>query len=83
MNLTPDERRIRAALEQIETPMYDIGAAVQEQRSRLSHRIPIHSPHRILAAVLAALLLMVTAAAAVLQFSGGWHTIFGNGVTIP
>lgn len=83
MKLTPDERRIRAALEQIETPMYDIGAAVQEQRARLSRRIPLRSPHRILAAVLAALLVTVTAAAAVLQFSGGWHAIFGDGVTIP
>ena len=71
MNLTPDERRIRAALEQIETPMYDISAAVREQRARRSRRIPLRSPQRILAAVLAAVLLTMTAAAAVMQFSGG------------
>ena len=83
MNLTPDERRIRAALEQIETPMYDISAAVREQRARRSRRIPLRSPQRILAAVLAAVLLTMTAAAAVMQFSGGWHAIFGSGVTLP
>lgn len=83
MNLTPDERRIRAALEQIETPMYDISAAVREQRARRSRRIPLRSPQRILAAVLAAVLLTMTAAAAVMQLSGGWHAIFGSGVTLP
>ena len=71
MNLTPDERRIRAALEQIETPMYDISAAVREQRARRSRRIPLRSPQRILASVLAAILLTMTAAAAVMQLSGG------------
>ena len=83
MNLTPDERRIRAALEQIETPMYDITAAVQEQRARRGRRLLIRSPQRILAAVLAGILLTMTAAAAVMQFSGGWHSIFGNGVAVP
>lgn len=83
MNLTPDERRIRAALEQIETPMYDISAAVREQRARRSRRIPLRSPQRILASVLAAILLTMTAAAAVMQLSGGWHAIFGQGVAVP
>ena len=77
MNLTPDEQRIRAALEQIETHMYDITAAVHEQRARRSRRIPLRSPQRILASVLAAILLTMTAAAAVMQLSGGWHAIFG------
>lgn len=77
MNLTPDEQHIRAALEQIETPMYDITAAVHEQRARRSRRIPLRSPQRILASVLAAILLTMTAAAAVMQLSGGWHAIFG------
>lgn len=83
MNLTPDEQRIRAALEQIETPMYDITAAVHEQRARRSRRIPLRSPQRILASVLAAILLTMTAAAAVMQLSGGWHAIFGQGVAVP
>ena len=30
MKLTPDDLRIRQALEQIETPMYDIAGAVRE-----------------------------------------------------
>ena len=65
MNLTPDDLRIRQALEQIETPMYDIAGAVREQRARRSRRIPLRRPHRMLAALIAALLLTATAAAAV------------------
>ena len=83
MRLTPDDLRIRQALEQIETPMYDIAGAVREQRARRSHRMPLRSPQRILAAVLAAVLLTATAAAAVVQFSGGWNALFGQNVMIP
>ena len=83
MKLTPDDLRIRQALEQIETPMYDIAGAVREQRARRSHRMPLRSPQRILAAVLAAVLLTATAAAAVVQFSGGWNALFGQNVMIP
>ena len=83
MKLTPDDLRIRQALEQIETPMYDIAGAVREQRARRSRRMPLRSPQRILAAVLAAVLLTGTAAAAVVQFSGGWNALFGKNVMIP
>ena len=83
MKLTPDDLRIRQALEQIETPMYDIAGAVREQRARRSRRMPLRSPQRILAAVLAAVLLTATAAAAMVQFSGGWNALFGQNVMIP
>lgn len=83
MKLTPDDLRIRQALEQIETPMYDIAGAVREQRARRSRRIPLRSPQRILAAVLAAVLLTATAAAAMVQLSGGWNALFGQDVMIP
>lgn len=83
MKLTPDDLRIRQALEQIETPMYDIIGAVREQRARRSRRMPLRSPQRFLAAILAAVLLTATAAAAVVQFSGGWNALFGQNVMIP
>lgn len=82
MNLTPDDLRIRQALEQIETPMYDIAGAVREQRARHSRRLPLRRPHRMMAALVAALLLTATAAAAV-QLSGGWRVLFGQGVIVP
>ena len=82
MNLTPDDLRIRQALEQIETPMYDIAGAVREQRARRSRRIPLRRSHRLLAALVAALLLTATAAAAV-QLSGSWRALFGQGVIVP
>lgn len=83
MKLTPDDLRIRQALEQIETPMYDIAGAVREQRARRSRRMPLRSPQRLLAAILAAVLLTATAAAAMVQFSGGWNALFGQNVIIP
>lgn len=83
MKLTPDDLRIRQALEQIETPMYDIAGAVREQRARRSRRMPLRSPQRLLAAILAAVLLTATAAAAMVQFSGGWNALFGQNVMIP
>lgn len=83
MKLTPDDLRIREALEQIETPMYDIAGAVREQRARRSRRMPLRSPQRILAAVIAAVLLTATAAAAMVQLSGGWNALFGQNVMIP
>lgn len=83
MKLTPDDLRIRQALEQIETPMYDIAGAVREQRARRGHRMPLRSPQRILAAILAAVLLTATAAAAMVQLSGGWNALFGRGVMMP
>lgn len=83
MKLTPDDLRIREALEQIETPMYDIVGAVREQRARRSRRMPLRSPQRILAAIIAAVLLTATAAAAMVQFSGGWNALFGQNVMIP
>ncbi|WP_373163658.1 hypothetical protein [Agathobaculum sp. Marseille-P7918] len=83
MKLTPDDLRIRQALEQIETPMYDIAGAVREQRAHRSRRMPLRSPQRLLAAILAAVLLTATAAAAMVQFSGGWNALFGQNVMIP
>lgn len=83
MKLTPDDLRIRQALEQIETPMYDIAGEVREQRARRSRRMPLRSPQRLLAAILAAVLLTATAAAAMVQFSGGWNALFGQNVMIP
>ena len=83
MKLTPDDLRIRQALEQIETPMYDIAGAVREQRASRSRRMPLRSPQRLLAAILAAVLLTATAAAAMVQFSGGWNALFGQNVMIP
>ncbi len=83
MNLTPDDLRIRQALEQIETPMYDIAGAVREQRARRSRRMPLRSPQRILAAILAAVLLTATAAAAMVQLSGGWNALFGQETMMP
>lgn len=83
MKLTPDDLLIRQALEQIETPMYDIAGAVREQRARRSRRMPLRSPQRILAAVIAAVLLTATAAAAMVQLSGGWNALFGQNVMIP
>ena len=83
MKLTPDDLLIRQALEQIETPMYDIAGAVREQRARRSRRIPLRSRQRILAAVIAAVLLTATAAATVVQLSGGWNALFGRNVMIP
>ncbi|MDO4270323.1 MAG: hypothetical protein Q4C72_05265 [Eubacteriales bacterium] len=82
MSPTPDELRIRKALEEIETPMYDIAGAVGEQRARRTRRMPWRSPQRLLSAVLAAILLTATAAA-VMQLSGGWQTIFGQYVVVP
>ena len=66
MHLTPDDLRIRQALEQIETPMYDIADAVREQRARRSRRVPLGYPPRMLAALLAAILLTATGATAAL-----------------
>ena len=83
MKLTPDDLRIRQALEQIETPMYDIAGAVREPRAHRSRRMPLRSPQRLLAAILAAVLLTATAAAAMVQFSGGWNALFGQNVMIP
>ena len=82
MSPTPDEIRIREALERIQTPAYDIAGAVREQRARRGRRMPLRSPRRLVSAVLAAALLTVTAAA-VFQVSVGWKTIFGQDVVIP
>ena len=60
MNLTPDDLRIRQALEQVQTPMYDIAGAVREQRARRGHRMPLRRrTPRMLAAIVAALLSAV------------------------
>lgn len=83
MKLTPDDLRIRQALEQIQTPMYDIAGAVREQRARRGRRMPLRSPQRVLAAILAAALLTATAAAAMVQLSGGWNALFGQGMMMP
>lgn len=83
MHLTPDDLRIRQALEQIETPMYDIADAVREQRARRSRRVPLGYPPRMLAALLAALLLTATVATAAMQLSGGWAVLFGQGIVMP
>lgn len=61
MSPTPDEIRIREALERIQTPAYDIAGAVREQRARRGRRMPLRSPRRLVSAVLAAALLTVTA----------------------
>ena len=82
MSPTSDEICIRAALERIQTPAYDIAGAVREQRARRGRRMPLRSPRRLVSAVLAAALLTVTAAA-VFQVSVGWKTIFGQDVVIP
>ena len=83
MHLTPDDMRIRQALEQVETPMYDIAAAVREQRARRGRRVPLRRTPRMVAALAAALLLTATAAAAAVQLSGGWAALFGRGVVVP
>lgn len=82
-NLTPDEQRIRDALEQIETPMYDILSAIHAQRARRRAPLHLHRPHRLLTAVFVAALLTATAAAAVVQLSGGWQVLFGQNVVLP
>lgn len=83
MNLTPDDLRIRQALEQVQTPMYDIAGAVREQRARRGHCMPLRRrTPRMLAAIVAALLLTATAAAAAVQLSGGWRVLFGQGVIV-
>ena len=44
MSPTPDEIRIREALERIQTPAYDIAGAVREQRARRGRRMPLRCP---------------------------------------
>lgn len=82
-NLTPDERRIRDALEQVETPMYDILSAIHAQRACRSTPLHLRRPHRLLAAAFIAVVLTATAAAAVVQLSGGWQVLFGQNVALP
>ncbi|MGI6182072.1 MAG: hypothetical protein ACOYIE_08350 [Agathobaculum sp.] len=83
MNLTPDERRIRQALDQIETPMYDIGAAVNEQRARRGRKMPLRSPHRVAVIAVAAAVLFTVTAAAVFHLSDAWTALFGQNVIVP
>lgn len=83
MNLTPDDLRIRQALEQIETPMYDIAGAVREQRARRGRRMRLRSPRHALVTAVVAVLLTATAAAAMVQLSGGWDALFGQGTVLP
>lgn len=83
MSLTPDEFRIRQALEQIETPMYDIAGAVWEQRARRGRRQPLYSPRRIIPIAAAVIVLLTMTAAAVTHLSGGWEALFGRGVILP